>query len=193
MNATVMVPRSVRWAMVTLGLLVVRAAVVAGAEPAELPPPPEAAAPAESAVVPAVPAASAGAKAAGDDAAAKGKSKPPAPPDGRCDCCGGCSCVRSVCVPKMSEKEVVKVCWSYRCEEFCIPGPSVCCGEKCGKDACGSWWHLLWKPTCAEVRTRHVPVKNEVKRKVPSVEWRVEERCEACRQGECREAGCAAR
>ena len=109
------------------------------------------------------------------------KKQEPAPADGKCDRCGSCACVRRVCTPKRTEKEVTKVCWSYKCEEFCIPGPSIYCGEKCGRDACGCWKHSLWEPTCAEVRTKRVPVKNEVKRKVPTVQWKVEERCAACR------------
>lgn len=109
------------------------------------------------------------------------KQKTPDPADGRCDHCDGCSCVRRVCVAKQTEKTVTKVCWSYKCEEFCIPGPSIYCGEKCHHDTCGHWTHSLWKPTCAEVRTKRVPVKNEVKRTVPSVEWKLEERCKGCR------------
>ena len=90
-------------------------------------------------------------------------------------------CVHRVCVAKRTEKEIIKICWSYKCEDFCIPGPSIYCGEKCLHDTCGCWTHSLWKPTCAEVRTKRVPVKNVVKRKVPGVEWKVEERCKECR------------
>ena len=119
------------------------------------------------------------------------EEKPAAPKhDGHCDACGSCDCVRKVCVPTMTEKTITKVCWGYECEEFCIPGPSVCCGKQCHRDDCGSWWHFLWKPTCAEVRTKHVPVKHEVKRKVPKVEWKVEERCAACRSGHKPEPDC---
>jgi hypothetical protein len=81
----------------------------------------------------------------------------------------------------MTEKEVTKVCWDYRCEQVCIPGRSIFCGTRCQRDDCGCWACWLWKPTCAEVITRHVPVKKEVQRKVPAVEWTVEERCCQCR------------
>ena len=81
----------------------------------------------------------------------------------------------------MTEKEVTKVCWGYRSEQVCIPGPSIFCGTRCQRDDCGSWACWLWKPTCAEVITRRVPVKKEVQRKVPAVEWKVEERCCQCR------------
>jgi hypothetical protein len=126
----------------------------------------------------------------GDDAKPKdpkadAKKKEAPPPDGRCDQCGSCECVRKVCVPKMTEKEIKKVCWDAKCEDFCIPGPSVWCGKACKKDDCGCWTHHLWKPTCAEVKTRVVPVRKETKRKVPAVEWKVEERCACCRRKPC--------
>ena len=101
--------------------------------------------------------------------------------DGLCDRCGGSESVRTVCVKILMEKEVTKVCWGYRCEEVCIPGPSIFCGARHHRDDCGCWTCWLWKPTCAEVITRHVPVKKEVRRKMPAVEWKVEERCCACR------------
>lgn len=102
-------------------------------------------------------------------------------PDGRCDHCGGCDRVQTTCVSRMTEKEVTKVFWSYRCEQVCIPGPSALCGTRCQRNECRCWACWLWKPTCAEVITRHVPVKKEVQRKVPAAEWKVEERCCHCR------------
>ena len=120
------------------------------------------------------------------------EKKPPDSTDGRCDICGSCACVRKVCVPKPKDREIKKVCWSYKCEDFCIPGPSEYCGKKCGKDECGCWSYDVWKPTCAEVRTKKVPVRTEVKRKVPGVEWKPEERCAACRGQACGGPSCAA-
>jgi hypothetical protein len=119
------------------------------------------------------------------DPTADATKKEAPPPDGRCDQCGGCEGVRKVCVPKMTEKEIKKVCWDAKCEDFCIPGPSVWCGKACKKDDCGCWTHELWKPTCGEVKTRVVPVRKETKRKVPAVEWKVEERCACCRRKPC--------
>jgi len=101
-------------------------------------------------------------------------------PDGRCDRCGGCDRVRTMCVKKMTEKEITKVCWDYRSEQICIPGPSIFCGTRQHHDDCGCWTCRIWKPTCAEVITRRVPVKKEVQRKVPAVEWSLEERCCRC-------------
>lgn len=122
-------------------------------------------------------------KADGAEKAAKKQQakKDPPPADGRCDDCGSCVCVAKVCVPKLEEKEITKVCWDAKCEDFCVPGPSVWCGTKCQKDDCGCWSHEIWKPTCAEVRTRVVPVRKTTKRKVPSVKWTVVERCACCR------------
>ena len=113
--------------------------------------------------------------------------------DGRCDGCGGCEGVRKVCVPKPVEREIKKVCWDAKCEEFCVPGPSEYCGRKQGRDECGCWWYDIWKPSCAEVRTRQVPVKRVTTRKVPGVEWKLEERCAACRHRGGDEPECAAR
>jgi hypothetical protein len=159
-------PLTVAWLGIVLAAITVTARAAPDA-PAELPPP----------------AAKAATKAdaktdAKNDSSAKNK---PVPPDGRCDRCDGCVCVHRVCVAKRTEKEIIKVCWSYKCEDFCIPGPSIYCGEKCSHDTCGCWTHSIWEPTCAEVRTKRVPVKNVAKRKVPGVEWKVEERCKACR------------
>ena len=108
------------------------------------------------------------------------KDDAPPPPDGHCDRCGSCRSVRRVCVPVPVEREKTKVCWGYRCEQICIPGPSLFCGESCECDECGPWWKQFWKPTCAHVRTKRVPVKTEVVRKVPGFEWQVQERCCGC-------------
>lgn len=99
-----------------------------------------------------------------------------------CNCCGCGGCLHRVCVPKRIEKEVTKICWDVKCEDVCIPGPSTKCGVACKEDKCGCWSFILWEPNCARVKTRHVPVKTEVKRKVPAVEWVVEYRCDACCQ-----------
>jgi len=112
--------------------------------------------------------------------AATDSDRPAAGPDGRCDQCGGCDRVRRKCVKQLTEREVTKVCWGYRCEQICIPGPSVFRGTAHHRDDCGCWTCWLWKPTCAEVITRRVPVKTEVRRKMPAVTWSIEERCCRC-------------
>jgi len=99
-----------------------------------------------------------------------------------CDHCGCNACVRRVCVPTIVEKEITKVCWDVKCEDICVPGPSKKICTKCQSDECGCYKFDIWQPTCAKVKTRHVPVKTEVKRKVPRIEWKIEYRCEGCCQ-----------
>jgi hypothetical protein len=112
--------------------------------------------------------------------------------DGCCDLCGCNCCVQKFCVCKKIEKEITKTCWDVKCEDVCIPGCSECCGEVCKQDECGCWSFKLWKPACATcIKTRHIPVKTEVKRKVPSYEWKVEYRCVNCCGGACGK-GCGA-
>jgi len=110
--------------------------------------------------------------------------------EGCCDLCGRNCCVQKFCVCKKIEKEITKTCWDVKCEDVCIPGCSECCGEVCKQDECGCWSFKLWKPACAtSIKTRHIPVKTEVKRKVPSYEWKVEYRCVNCCGGACAPAG----
>jgi hypothetical protein len=97
-----------------------------------------------------------------------------------CDHCGCNACCYKVCVPKRIEKEITKICWDYKCEDICIPGRSTCCDVVCKEDKCGCWSYRIWDPTCGRIKTRKVPVKVEVKRKVPAIEWVVENRCAGC-------------
>lgn len=99
------------------------------------------------------------------------------------DCCArcGCSCnLKKVCRAIPDVKEVTHTCWDVKCEDFCVPGPSKKCGVVHECDECGSWCRTIWQPTCACVRTRRVPVKKEVKRKIPTVKWVVETVCADC-------------
>lgn len=97
-----------------------------------------------------------------------------------CAHCGCCSHLRKVCRVVPETKEVVEVCWDVKCEDFCVPGPSKLCGVCRECDDCGSWRRFIWKPGCAEVRTRKVPVKREVKRQVQTFRWEVVTVCDAC-------------
>jgi hypothetical protein len=105
--------------------------------------------------------------------------------DRTCDKCGCHACCKRVCVCKPIEKEITKTCWDVKCEDICVPGCSELCGECCKEDECGKWTFGIWKPGCAKIKTRHIPVKKEVKRKVPGFEWVVEYRCPNC----CQNAG----
>jgi len=122
------------------------------------------------------------------DKAANDKPNDKRAPDGCCDDCGSRVCVAKVCVPKPGEKKVTKVCWETKCEDFCVPGRSRRCGSSCGEDGCACPSHDVWQPTCAEVRTRVVPVRKTTDRTVPTVTWSVVERCACCR-GEEPDAG----
>ena len=114
-------------------------------------------------------------------------------PDGRCDHCGCGNGVRKVCVAKPVVREKKKVCWEAVCVPHCIPGKSEHCGTCKGTDECGCYEYDVWKPTCARVATKTVPVKREVTRKVPGIEWTVEEQCATCRQRLAGEPACESR
>jgi hypothetical protein len=78
-------------------------------------------------------------------------------------------------------KEIKEVCWDVKCEDFCVPGPSCCCGKVNKHDECGCWSYKIWKPNCGCVRTRKTLVKKEVTRKVPTTKWVVENVCAHCK------------
>lgn len=105
-----------------------------------------------------------------------------APAGDHCAHCGCCANLCKICRCVPAEKEVTRVCWDVKCEDFCVPGPSKCCGKVNECDECGQWCRTVWSPGCAEVYTKHIPVKKEVKRKVPSYKWVVETVCPACKQ-----------
>lgn len=110
-----------------------------------------------------------------------------------CECanCGVTACCRAYCrcVPSTEEKK--ETCFECKCEDFCVPGPSIFCGRKseaislpenecgCAGKCCISW--NIWKPRCAQVRTKKVLVVHEVKKEVPSHKWEVEYLCDECR------------
>jgi len=77
-------------------------------------------------------------------------------------------------------KEVSKPVYECKCEDFCIPGRSICCKSpcdcpgKCCKD------HTIYKPTCGCVRSRTVLVVKKETKKVPSYKCVVEEVCTHC-------------
>jgi hypothetical protein len=109
-----------------------------------------------------------------------------------CSHCGCTTHCRAVCrcVPSTEEKK--ETCFECKCEDFCVPGPSIFCGRKCEamplpesecgcpQNCCISW--NVWKPRCAQVRTKRVLVVHEVKKEVPSHKWEVEYLCDECRQ-----------
>lgn len=101
------------------------------------------------------------------------------------DCreCGCRKCVKKVCRVECGTEEEKVNCYSCECKDICIPGPSCKIGCVCEPDPCHPCEknrRILWKPGCAEVRTVSVLVKKEVKVKVPTYKWTVEEVCCGC-------------
>jgi hypothetical protein len=116
------------------------------------------------------------------------------------DCaCSQCGCqahchkrCRLVC----EMKDVKKVCYTCKCEDFCVPGPSCVCGEVCECDPCssgcsckclsclfgdGTTHRKIWKPSCeTRLFTRNKLYKYEVTKQVPTYKWVVEYCCNSC-------------
>lgn len=102
------------------------------------------------------------------------------------DRCSGCDSARmkKVCRVVCELRDEKKTVYSCECEDFCVPGPSQKCGEKWVCDADGHRRReTIWKPGCADVRTKAKLVKREVTRKVPVYKWEVVEVCSKC--GDC--------
>ncbi|MBI2824555.1 MAG: hypothetical protein HYX69_07715 [Planctomycetia bacterium] len=100
-------------------------------------------------------------------------------------CCQGCGCrpcTKKVCRLVCETKEVTKKVYSCKCEDFCIPGRSICCKKPCDcHGLCGLFCdHYTYKPTCGCVRTRVVPVITNETKTVPSYKCVVEEVCTRC-------------
>jgi hypothetical protein len=100
--------------------------------------------------------------------------------------CKHCGCqqhCKKVCRLICGTKTEVKPVYSCECEDFCVPGPSAKCGVKCECNRLGiKCCHAVYKPTCAQVRTKRVLVKKEIEKEVPAYKWVVEEVCCQCGQ-----------
>jgi hypothetical protein len=100
--------------------------------------------------------------------------------------CRHCGCqqhCKKVCRLICGTKKEVKPVYCCECEDFCVPGPSVRCGVQCECNRLGiKCCHAVYKPTCAEVRTKKVLVKKEIEKEVPAYKWVVEEVCCQCGQ-----------
>ena len=113
----------------------------------------------------------------------------------RCDACGCQADCKKICRLVPGTKEVVQTCYDCLCEDFCVPGPSRNCGRQCeevslppyegsgsdGNESTSCWiaWYK-WLPGCARLRTRHVLLKYEIVKEVPTREWKVEYLCCEC-------------
>jgi hypothetical protein len=115
--------------------------------------------------------------------------------DSRCAHCGcDCNCSK-VCRLVCEEKKVDVICWSCRCEDFCLPGPGKCvakhCVDVCGEGADGDGdddaavkpkrlvWHE-WLPSGAKIYRRKRLMKRIEKVDVPTYKWVVEDICDKC-------------
>ena len=113
--------------------------------------------------------------------------------DGTCARCG-CGACHQICRLVPQEKKVDVVCWGYKCEDFCLGGPSTpgCknCEEVCdfgdqGKtDApCSLGKRFVWTEWCpswAKIHAKKKLMKRTVTKKVPSHKWVVEDLCDTC-------------
>ena len=111
--------------------------------------------------------------------------------DAKDHCCTQCGCshgLRKVCRLVCETAEVTETKFDCECEDFCVPCPSEKCGTHCECD-CKSHHSVscktIWKPSShAQVRTRKLLVKKEVKKVVPKYRWVVEYVCDGCGCGD---------
>lgn len=99
-------------------------------------------------------------------------------------CCNQCGCgVRKVCRMKCEMKDVTTYRYCAKCEDFCLPGPSKCCGSKLVCDCqalCGVKKQHLWQPTCGHMCHKKMLVKIPVTKKVPVYTCEVVCICNGC-------------
>ena len=102
---------------------------------------------------------------------------------GHGSCCAqcGCSCeCQKVCRLICEMKDVKKTCYSCKCEDFCVPGPSQKCPQPCGCGHCKQCREAACVPTAACIKTKKVLVKHEEVTKKPTYRWVVEYVCPKC-------------
>lgn len=101
---------------------------------------------------------------------------------GGCPHCG-CATVKKICRLKPDVKKEKKYVYSCECEDFCVPGRSEQCGFKWVCDENGHRHkEIVWKPTCARVRTKAKLLKKEVVHEKKTFKWVVEEVCCQCHE-----------
>ena len=86
--------------------------------------------------------------------------------------CGSKPKVCKSCKPHSATKKVEVVCWSCRCEDFCVPKQSKRSSD-CGCAKC-------FQPTCATVRTRKKLMMKVIVNTVPATRWDVVESTGGC-------------
>lgn len=104
---------------------------------------------------------------------------------GHCSHCGCCCECQKVCRMICETKEVKKITYSCKCEDFCVPGPSQKCDTGCCNCGhCKDCRERMYIPTAAYIKTRKVPVKHEEVVKKPTYRFVVEYLCPTC-AGKC--------
>jgi hypothetical protein len=103
-----------------------------------------------------------------------------------CPSCG-CSNVKKVCRLVQETKKTTTFCYDSICEDFCLPGPSPCCGKKCVPNTCcgiGTGFHkehIFGKPcSCGHIRTRKTLVKIPVTKETKVWVCKVDRVCCGC-------------
>lgn len=114
-------------------------------------------------------------------------------------CCTHCGCeceCQKICRLECTEKKITSTCWTYKTEDFCVPGPSqpgcahcdfVCeeCNEQDGFEAAAKFrfWRE-WTPSrWSVIYTKKKLMKKIVTKTVPSYKWVVEDLCPECEAG----------
>jgi len=101
-----------------------------------------------------------------------------------CCCNCGCNHVKKVCRLVCDMKEVTTFEYDCKCEDFCLPGKSTCCGHHWEPDCkclLGCKKVHDWQPHCScHIRTKKTLVKVPVKKKVPHYTCVVECICNQC-------------
>lgn len=92
-------------------------------------------------------------------------------------CCNACGCGNccKVCRLVSEVKKETKYEYALECEDFCLNGPSKCCGVKQEPDCSGCCRCVkMMMPTCCGVRCRAKLVK------IPVVKEKCEWKCKVC-------------
>lgn len=112
---------------------------------------------------------------------------------GNCPQCGG-GC-QKVCRVKCEMRTVTTFKYCCKCEDFCLPGPSKCCGKKWVPDCAslfGGHYEQVWgPPCCGRVRHRKVLLKIPVTKQVPAYTCEVVNLCGKCGMAQVDEAATA--
>lgn len=113
---------------------------------------------------------------------------------GNCNCAQCGCCCQKVCRLKCEMKPVTTIQYCCKCEDFCLPGPSKCCGWKWVSDCnsfLGKHKEHIWKPTCGRVCKRKVLVQVPVTKQVPVYTCEVVNLCGNCGHAKLDEAATA--